>query len=43
MHEAKGNVVSAQITRQKLEDNEALARRAGPTATQSEGGWRVER
>jgi len=31
VHEAKGNVVSAAITRQKLEDIEALAPRAGPT------------
>jgi len=33
VHEAKGNVVSAAITRQKLEDIEAVAPKAGPTAT----------
>jgi DNA-binding transcriptional MocR family regulator len=33
VHEAKGNVVAAAATRQKLEDIEALAPKAGPTAT----------
>ena len=33
VHEAKGNVVSAAATRQKLEDIEAVAPKAGPIAT----------
>jgi len=33
VHEAKGNVVSAATTRQKLEDIEAVAPKAGPIAT----------
>jgi len=32
VYEAKGNVVSAEITRKKLEDIEAVAPNAGPTA-----------
>jgi Tfp pilus assembly protein PilF len=33
VHEAKGNVVSAAAARQKLEEMQAVAPKAGPTAT----------